>query len=97
MLQTYLAFFPGSLNKKVTELLVFNIARSLCYIKDSLLTDRVHSRWLEVTYVCSMVWPQVFNKHRLNIPWNVILMWQLCLLALHQGRALIFSQFFVTD
>ena len=68
MLQTYLAFFPGSLNKEVTELLVFNIARTLCYIKDSLLTDRVHSRWLEVAYVCFMVWPQVFNKHRLNIP-----------------------------
>ena len=68
MLQTYLAFFPGSLNKEVTELLVFNIARSLCFIKDSLLTDRVHSRWLEVAYVCFMVWPQVSNKHRLNIP-----------------------------
>ena len=68
MLQTCLAFFPGSLNKEVTELLVFNIARSLCFIKDSLLTDRVHSRWLEVAYVCFMVWPQVSNKHRLNIP-----------------------------
>ena len=63
-----MAFFPGSLIKQVTELLVFNIARSLCFIKDSLLTDRVHSRWLEVTCVCFMVWPQVWNKHRLNIP-----------------------------
>ena len=31
MLQTHLAFFPGSLIEQVTELLVFNITKSLLY------------------------------------------------------------------
>ena len=31
MLQTHLAFFPGSPIKQVTELLVFNVTKSLLY------------------------------------------------------------------